>query len=115
MSELSQPPDLKPQWFQILLVIADRNLHGYAIISDVLERTEGRMRLWPGMLYGFLKRMVAVELIEEVEGSAGSPEDNKERRFSRITPHGKQALSVEAKRLAAFVETARLKDVFIDG
>ena len=115
MPDTSQPPDLKPQWFQILLALADRNLHGYAIMADVLERTEGRMKLWPGMLYGSLRRMVEAALIEEVEGPAGSPEDNKERRFYRITPRGKRALSVEAKRLAAFVEAARMKDVFLDG
>ncbi len=38
--------------------IADRNLHGCANMSDVPERTEGRMKLWPGMLYGSLERMV---------------------------------------------------------
>ena len=68
-------------------------------MADVPERTEGRMKLWPGMLYGSLKRMVDAALIQEVEGPAGSPEDNKER---------------EAKRLAAFVETARMNG-FIDG
>ncbi len=47
-------------------------------MADVLERTVGRTKLWPGMLNGS-NRTVEAELIEEVEGPAGSPENNKER------------------------------------
>ncbi len=47
-------------------------------MADGLERTVGRMKLRPGMLYGS-KRMVEAELVEEVEGPAASPENNKER------------------------------------
>ncbi len=111
MSESAQLPQLKPQWFQILLALADQNLHGYAIMTEVLERTKGRMRLWPGMLYGSLKRMAEAGLIEEVEEPAGAHEDNKERRYYAITPTGRRSLSEEARRLAEFVEAARMKDV----
>jgi DNA-binding PadR family transcriptional regulator len=104
-------PNLKPQWFHILLAIADRPLHGYAIMTEVLDRTGGRMRLWPGMLYGSLKRMARDGLIEEVDEPAAARADNKERRFYRITSSGKRALSAEAKRLAEFVEAARMKAV----
>ena len=38
------PVPLEPHWFQILLAVADRDLHGLAIMNDVLERTGGRMR-----------------------------------------------------------------------
>ncbi len=115
MSKVADLPQLKPQWFQILLALADRDLHGYAIMSDVLERTRGRMRLWPGMLYGSLKRMVEAELIEEIDDPLGSPPDKKERRFYSMTKPGKQALAAEARRLAEYVEVARGKNVFSDG
>lgn len=109
MTEPDQPTQLKPQWFQILLALADQNLHGYAIMTEVLDRTKGRMRLWPGMLYGSLKRMAEAGLIEEVEDP--SPADNKERRYYTITPAGRRALADEVRRLAEFVEVARMKDV----
>ena len=48
---------LKPHWFHILLSLADRDLHGTAIMEEVLERTESHMRLWPGKLYGALKEL----------------------------------------------------------
>ena len=50
---------LPPHWFQILLALADRDLHGLGVMHDVLERTGGQMRLWPGMLYRNLRRLVA--------------------------------------------------------
>jgi len=104
------PPDLKPQWFQILLALADNDLHGYAIMKEVLERTEGRMRLWPGMLYGSLKRMTDAGLIVEIEPRQ-TVDDDMERRYYRITRFGKRCLADEARRLADYVAAARAKRV----
>ena len=33
--------------FHILVSLADRDRHGYAVMQDVLERTDGRLRLSP--------------------------------------------------------------------
>ena len=44
----SRPRPLSPQWFQILLALADHDLHGLAITKEVFDRTEGVMHLWPG-------------------------------------------------------------------
>ena len=41
---------LPPHWFQILLALADADRHGLGIMHDVLDRSSGRIRLWPGML-----------------------------------------------------------------
>lgn len=48
---------LKPQYFQILLALASRELHGYAIQRAVLEQTDDEMRLWPAMLYRSLTKL----------------------------------------------------------
>ena len=69
------PAPLEPHWFQILLALADRDLHGLAIMNDVLERTGGRMRLWPGMLYRALGRLADMNLVVEIE-----PPDGARRR-----------------------------------
>ena len=98
---------LPPHWFQILLALADRDRHGLGIMEDVLTRTGGRMRLWPGMLYRNLQRLSADGLIADTPApgapSAGSP------RYYRITPAGKRACAAEAQRLSAFVDVARAK------
>lgn len=99
--------DLTPQWFQILLALAEQPLHGYGIMTDVLERTDGRMKLWPGMLYGSLKRLNDAGLVEETDAPEAAPRDRMERRYYRITASGRQALQAEANRLASYLETAR--------
>ena len=104
--------ELKPQWFQILLALADHDLHGYGIMNEVLERTDGRMRLWPATLYGSLKRMNERALIREVAGPQGSEENGRERRFYSLTETGRTALAEEARRLEAYVTVARARKVF---
>src|SRR6185437_2159104 len=103
------PVSLPPHWFQILLALADQDRHGLGIMNDVLERTEGRLKLWPGMLYRNLSRLVEEGLVvevavpDDVETGGGRP------RFYRITPLGKRSAAAEAERLATFVDVARRK------
>lgn len=102
--------ELTPQRFQILLSLADQPRHGYGVMTDVLERTDGRMKLWPGMLYGSLKRLSEAGLVEESDPPDDAPRDRMERRFYRITADGRRALAAETARLAAFVEAARSRN-----
>ena len=56
---------LKTQWFHIMLSLAGEEQHGYGIMQEVLERTTGKVHLWPATLYGSIKRMIEADLIEE--------------------------------------------------
>ena len=100
---------LEPHWFQILLTLADRDLHGLAIMHDVLDRTGGRTRLWPGMLYRALGRLADIGLVTEIEPPDDAPIAGGRPRFFRITPAGRRACAAEAERLAGFVAVARRK------
>src|SRR5687768_17572084 len=51
--------------FEVLLALADGDKHGYAIIKEVRHRTDGRVRLSAGTLYGLLKRFIDDGLIAE--------------------------------------------------
>jgi DNA-binding PadR family transcriptional regulator len=108
---MSEGDNLKPQWFHILLSIADRPLHGAAIVEEVLERTDGAVRLWPGMLYGSLHELADRSLIEEVDPPDGAPTEGGKRRFYGILPAGRLALHQEVERMATFVRVARAKRV----
>ena len=108
---MTQHSRLKPHWFQILLSLADRELHGTAIMEEVLERTEHQMRLWPGKLYGALREMTEERLIHEVEAPSGAPTEGGKRRFYAITRHGRLVLHEEVERLAALVRVARAKRI----
>ena len=110
----SQPdPDvflpLKPQWFYVLLSLADDGQHGYGIMQEVLARTEGKVRLWPATLYGTLKRLTDAGLIEE-SGSRPAPDlDDARRRYYRLTRLGRRVLKAEGRRLEELVSAIRAK------
>ena len=104
-----EPPPIPPHWFQILLSLADRDLHGLAIMNDVIERTNGQMRLWPAMLYRNLARLTDETLVTEIEPPPGLDARGGRPRFYRITPLGRRACAREARRLAGFVDVARRK------
>lgn len=105
---------LKPQTFQILLALADQDLHGTAIMEEVLERTDGDMKLWPGTLYGSLRELSSADLIAEIAPPAGAPIEGGKRRFYRITPDGRTRLRAEVERLAGLIRVARAKSVADD-
>jgi DNA-binding PadR family transcriptional regulator len=100
---------LAPHVFQILLTLADQDRHGLGIMSDVLERTDGSLKLWPGMLYRNLSKLAADGLVVEVETPAGAETSGGRPRFYHLTPLGRRACAAEAERLAGFVEAARRK------
>ena len=102
-------PSLPSHWFQILLSVADQDRHGLGIMNDVLERTDGRMKLWPGMLYLNLSKLVEAELVVEVDTPPGAASGGGRPRFYHLTPIGRRACAAEAQRLNGFVQAARRK------
>ncbi len=95
--------------FQILLALVDRERHGYAIMQEVAERTEGAVRLGPGTLYGALKRLLEGGLVAE-SGERADPElDDERRRYYRLTVRGRSVARAEARRLESLVRAARQK------
>ena len=86
---------LKPHWFHILLSLADQEQHGYGIMQEVLERTDGKVRLWPATLYGTLKRLMGEELIEESDERPSPELDDVRRRYYRLTRFGRRVLAAE--------------------
>jgi DNA-binding PadR family transcriptional regulator len=103
------PDKLSQPWFQILLALADHELHGLGIMKEVFDRTDGQVHLWPGMLYGALKKMTDAGLVQEVSTPARFMSGGGRPRFYRITPLGRRVCASEAERLARFVDAARSK------
>lgn len=96
---------LTPAVLQILLSLSSEDRHGLGIAADVREFTGGRSILGPGTLYGTIKRMLDVELIDDLESPAGDADDPR-RRYYRITDLGRRALELETDGLASLVGTA---------
>ncbi len=98
---------LPPAAFHILMAVAAEDRHGYAIIQDVAERTGGGIKLSAGTLYRSIQRMLEQGLIVETRERPEPKEDDKRRRYYRITPFGKMVARAEARRLKDLVRLAR--------
>lgn len=84
--------------FFILTALVDAPRHGYGIVADVAELSQGRVHLKIGSLYGALDRLVGDGLVEPDREEAWQ---GRLRRYYRLTDSGRQALAAEAERLAA--------------
>lgn len=100
---------LKTQWFHIMLSLAGEEQHGYGIMQEVLQRTTGKVRLWPATLYGSIKRMIEAELIEESDERPAPEVDDARRRYYRLTLLGRQVLDAECERLQELVRAIQTK------
>jgi DNA-binding PadR family transcriptional regulator len=100
---------LKPHWFHVLLSLASQEQHGYGIMQEVLERTAGKVRLWPATLYGTLKRLIEEELIAESYDRPAPDLDDARRRYYRLTKLGRRVLDGECARLEELVRVMRAK------
>lgn len=97
--------------FQILLALADGELHGYAIMRQVEQQTNGRMRLGPGTLYSSIQAMLQDGLIEEVAREDEAETSRERRRIYRLTTAGRKLARSEAERLADLLRVARAKRI----
>ncbi len=100
---------LKPHWFHVLLSLADQEQHGYGIMQEVLDRTGGKVRLWPATLYGTLKRLVDQDLIEETDVRPDPAQDDPRRRYYRLSRLGRNVLAAESARLEDLVRVIHAK------
>jgi DNA-binding PadR family transcriptional regulator len=91
---------MRRHWFFILLSLAERDRHGSGVMRDVLELTNGELKLWPVTLYGSLDELVERGWLKALESPPPSADDDSARkRWFRITASGRRALSAEVARL----------------
>ena len=106
---------LKPVTFEILLVLAAEDLHGYAIVKQLEERSGGSMRLEPANLYRTLRTLTDRDLIGETDHPPNQEHNDQRRRYFRITKFGREVARAEAARLARLVEDARAQRLLAGG
>jgi DNA-binding PadR family transcriptional regulator len=95
---------LKHVDFLVLLVLMEQELHGYGIVKEISDRTGAQIRLEPGNLYRYIKRLVQQGLVVEVESRPDAEEDDDRRRYYGVTDLGREVLGLEVSRLRALIE-----------
>jgi DNA-binding PadR family transcriptional regulator len=102
---------LKPIDLEILLALADGDLHGYGLVQAVTRHTDGLVILDPGNLYRVIKRLTDAGLVAEARQPAPSDTAGERRRYYRMTPLGGRVLAAELERLRRLVNATATRAV----
>jgi DNA-binding PadR family transcriptional regulator len=97
---------LSPAFFHILLSLGEGERHGYALKREIALRTDGKLKLGPGMLYGSINKMRELGLIEESDDRPDAHLDDERRRYYRITSYGRKVAQAEAARMRELAQLA---------
>jgi DNA-binding PadR family transcriptional regulator len=95
--------------FQVLLVLAGADNHGYGIAKEVESNTAGRTRVGTGSLYLSMAKLADQGMIEPSDPPPASRD--RRRRYYRLTDMGRDVAAAEAHRLAALVRLAGERDL----
>jgi DNA-binding PadR family transcriptional regulator len=89
----------------ILMSLADKPRHGYALMQDIESLSDGRVRLGTGTLYGALRRLLDDAWIERFD----QPDTSREKQAYRLTTAGAGQLRREISRMKQLTRAAALR------
>lgn len=95
--------------FHMLLSLTEGERHGYALKREILQRTDGRINLGSGALYGAINKMLEQGFIVESDERPDPHLDDERRRYYKITPLGQRVVRAEAARLRALLQLAEVR------
>ena len=90
---------LKPLELELLLALVEEERHGYGLVTQIAEQTNGMVQLEPGNLYRVIKRLLADGLVVESARRPAATSDDERRRYYRLTPLGARVARAELHRL----------------
>jgi DNA-binding PadR family transcriptional regulator len=96
---------LSEQVLLILVSLAEQPRHGYSILKNVEEMSDGRVTLSTGTLYGALRRLLEDRWIERFK----EEEISRGRQAYRLTARGRQILRAEVGRMKHLTKVASLR------
>ena len=92
---------LKPVDLELMLALADQELHGYGLVQAISAHTDGLVVLDPGNLYRVIKRLLAEGLIAESDRQ--TDDAGERRKYYQLTTLGGRVLAMELDRLRHLV------------
>ncbi|MEO7966578.1 MAG: PadR family transcriptional regulator [Gemmatimonadaceae bacterium] len=96
---------LKPADLLLLLSLVEGEQHGYALVRELAERSDGALQLEPGNLYRVIKRLVDDRLVDSSTRRPVAELDDERRRYYRITALGEHVAAHEVRRLRALLSS----------
>ncbi|HEY7390196.1 MAG TPA: helix-turn-helix transcriptional regulator [Bryobacteraceae bacterium] len=103
--ERNNAPDLRPISEAVLLILlslAEKPRHGYALLRDIEDLSEGRVRLSTGTLYGALRRLLEDAWIERF----AQTDISREKQAYKLTATGRRQLQWELERMRQLTRAA---------
>lgn len=88
----------------ILLTLADGDKHGYAIMREARELSEGQLSIGPATLYTTIQRLLESGWIAEV---AGPKDTDSRRRYYGLTRQGRSVLTAELAHMESLVKRSK--------
>ena len=89
-----------------ILLATRRPVHGYGIIQEVSELTNGRVNLGPGTLYGAINTLLDRQWIQLYSAEEGS----RKKKEYLITPSGRNAFGQEMTRLQELTKNGKMME-----
>lgn len=94
---------LKELELLVLLSTEEEELHGYALLTRITERSDGFLSPGPASLYRTLAHLTRERILEAF---AGNDADDPRRRYYRPTPFGRAVLRAELRRMSRLLHEA---------
>jgi DNA-binding PadR family transcriptional regulator len=97
--------DAKPLTEPVLLILmslAGKPRHGYALMQDIEVLSNGRVRLSTGTLYGALRRLLEDAWIERFE----QEDTSRDKQAYRLADAGRRQLRQELDRMKQLTRAA---------
>lgn len=104
---------LKSEVLWLLLSLLECNRHGYGLMRDVEDRTQGTVRIQTGALYRLLHRMEVDGLIGEVDTPADATDER--RVYYGVTPFGRQVAVAELERMRSMIAMGKRQGLLVPG
>jgi DNA-binding PadR family transcriptional regulator len=105
---------ISPRVLYILLALAVKERHGYEIMKQVANESDGKVTMGPATLYGAIKKLLADEWIEEAENKDQREKGQERRKYYRLTAQGRKQLATELQKYEEILKKARENKILTD-
>lgn len=105
VAEQQQTGRAKPLSEPVLLILvslASKPQHGYALMRDIRDLSQGRVEITTGTLYGALRRLLEEAWIERFDQA----DTSREKQAYRLTADGRRSLKIELDRMKQVTKMA---------